>query len=181
MGRDLALVMERLADRARADDAFAEALERLVDDSAPDVDPFARPGMVVLDTARRINAARTDQRRAAVIDSSLTTAEVVELIPTMSDRKAVDRRRRRGMLLGIKLGNTTYHPTWQFDRRRGDTIGGLKQILASLLSVRPDPEAANALMTMPNSSLGGRTIAGVVADGDLATALAAIQLAEDQS
>lgn len=173
-------VLQRLADRAREDDALAETLAFLAQDDV-DVDPFARPSEAILTSARQVNSHRTGARRSALVADALTTAQVVELIESISDRRAVDRRRRRGRLLGVKVGNTVWHPNWQFDRRIGDTRSGLPRILEALAEVTDDPVAANALMTAPHPELDGRAIADVFADGGIDLAVTLIRLAGDQS
>jgi hypothetical protein len=173
-------VLERLANRAREDGALAETLAFLAQDEV-DVDPFARPSDAVVAAARRVNVRRSSARRRALMANALTTTQVVELIGSISDRRAVDRRRRRGRLLGVKVGNTMWHPAWQFDRRSGDTRRGLPRILEALTEVTDDPVAADALMTTPHPQLEGRAIADVFADADLDLAVTLIRLAGDQS
>lgn len=176
----ISLVFERLADRVREDDGLAETLAFLAEDDVA-VDPFARPSGAVLSAARRVNNGRASQRRTALAEGALTTSQVVELIGSMSDRRAVDRRRRRGGLLGVKTGNTVWHPAWQFDQRSGDTRPGLRPILEALAEVTGDPVAANAFMTAPHPELAGRAIADVFADGDINRAVTVIRLGADQS
>jgi hypothetical protein len=115
------------------------------------------------------------------VGDALTTAQVVESIQSISDRRAVDRRRRRGRLLGVKVGNTVWHPGWQFNQRSGDSRPGLPRVLAALAEVTDDPVAANALMTVPHRDLAGRPIAEVFADGDVDLATTLVRLAGDQS
>lgn len=172
-------LLDRLRERARDDEALVETLAFLVEDDG--IDPFARPSAVVLAQARHVNARRLSAHRHALAARALSTAQVVELIASMSDRRAVDRRRHRGRLLGVKVGNTVLHPLWQFDQRVGDTRTGLARVLRALAEVTDDPVAADALVMTPRSDLGGRTIANVFADGDVDLAAHAIQLAGDQS
>lgn len=175
-------VLEKLAGRAEADEEFADALAFLAKThlDAED-DPFASPAGEVLTVARRMNASRLDARRHALVEGCLTTSGIVDLVPTMTDRRAVDRRRHRGTLLGIKVGNTTYHPDWQFDRRAGETRNGLPQILAALRDVTADAMAAHQLMVTPQGRADGASIAEVFADGDIDNALTLIRLVGDQS
>jgi hypothetical protein len=175
----IARVLDRLRDRARQDDALAETLTFLADDR--DVDPFARPSEAVLAGVRRVNARRQGARRRALAAGSLSTAEVVDLISSVSDRRAVDRRRRRGRLLGVKVGNTMLHPDWQFDHRRGDTRAGLDRVLEALGEVTSDPAAAHALMIAARPELGGRSLAALFADGDVDRAVQLVLMAGDQS
>jgi hypothetical protein len=175
-------VLERLACHAEADDTFADALAFLAKTHLEaDDDPFARPGDEALTVARHMNASRLDARRQALLDDALTTAQVVQLIPTAGDRRAVDRRRHRGTLLGIKVGNAVYHPAWQFDRRAGETRPGLPEVLAALGEVTADAMAAHQLMTVPQDRLDGRSLAEPFAEGDVDRTVTLIRLAGDQS
>ena len=103
------------------------------------------------------------------------------MVESISDRKGVDRRRQRGRLLGIKDANVVRHPMWQFDRDLGETRPGLDRVLAALGEVTADPVAADALMTAPRSDLGGGTLAGLLAGGDVAMVVRLIHMAGDQS
>lgn len=171
--------LERLRGRAKSDEHVAEAVEFLADDSV--LDPFERPGEGALALARAINRRRHDARRDEFRARALTTPQVVALIGSMSDRKAVDRRRRRGTLLGARVGNETLHPGWQFDRRRGDTRPDLDRVLAALREVSADEWAADALMVAARADLGGRSIADLFADGRTNLVVRIIALAGDQS
>lgn len=175
----IAAVLGRLEDRARDDDGLAETLAFLAADD--DVEPFARPSAAVLAEVRSVNARRQLARTRALASRSLTSAQVVELIGSMSDRRAVDRRRSRGRLLGVKVGYTVLHPEWQFDRRIGEARRGLDRVLKALAEVTDDPVAADALLTEPRADLGGRTLAQVFADGDVDLVVRLLRLAGDQS
>jgi hypothetical protein len=111
----------------------------------------------------------------------MDTLQVVDLIASINDRKGVDRRRRRGRLLGWRAGRRTLHPGWQFDRRRGDTRPGLERILAALAEVAPDPSAANTLMTSPREDLDGKTLADLFTAGRIETVVRLILASGDQS
>lgn len=101
---------------------------------------------------------------------------------SITDRKAVDRRRHRGKLLGISgIGRQTLHPRWQFDARRGDTYPGLDRVLDALREVASDPMDADAIATASQPAADGDSIAGRLAAGDVDAAVALAQLAGDQS
>jgi hypothetical protein len=106
---------------------------------------------------------------------------VVKLVGSIGDRKGVDRRRRRGQLLGWRAGGRTLHPDWQFDPRRGDTRPGLPMVLEALSEVAPDPQAADALMRAPREDLDGRALADLLAAGQIETVLRLVRAARDQS
>lgn len=172
-------VLERLRSKAEANEDVAEVLEFLAADSV--VDPFGHPGEAVVAVARAINRRRHQERHDEFRSRALSTPDVVALIGSMSNRKAVDRRRRRGTLLGVRVGNETLHPDWQFDRRRGDTREGLERILGALHQVTSDVLAADALMIVPRQDLGGVSVADVFADGDVELAVRLVAMAGDQS
>jgi len=119
----------------------------------------------VVAAAQTVNERRLRQRREGI--GGLDTADVVQLIGSISDRKGVDRRRRRGQLLGWRVGARTLHPTWQFDPRLGDTRPGLTRVLAALAEATSDAQTADALMTAPREDLDGRTLADLFAAGQL--------------
>jgi hypothetical protein len=178
--RSIDATLRRLRRKAASSAEIAEALDLLAADDDLD-DPFAAADAAAAGAARLINGRRQHRRRAELRGRALTTAEVVALVDSMSDRRAVDRRRQRGRLLGIKVGRTILHPVWQFDRDRGEARAGLDRVLAALGEVTPDSRAADALMTVPRPDLGGATIAGVFERGDLEAAVRLIRLAGDQS
>ena len=176
----VASVMDRLRARAEDDPAFLETLEYLA--SSELTDPFDVPPSAVRQLARDLNQRRQEDRAAQLRLRSLTTSEVVDLVSSITDRKAVDRRRHRGTLLGISgIGRQTLHPRWQFDSRRGDTYDGLDRVLEALRDVAPDPMDADALATAPQPSADGTSIADLLAEGDVDAAVALARLAGDQS
>lgn len=173
--------MKVLATRVHQDEALAEAVLFLADDADGPEDPFARPALGVLAAARSVNQRRQEERRDSLVAATLDTAEVVAVIGSINDRRGVDRRRRRGQLLGWRAGARTLHPAWQFDHRTGDTRPGLGSVLAALAEVAPDPRAAAALMSVPRHDLGGDTLADLFAGGDVATVVRLVLAAGDQS
>jgi hypothetical protein len=113
--------------------------------------------------------------------NALDTAEVVALIGSINDRKGVDRRRRRGQLLGWRAGARTLHPTWQFDRRLGETRPGLARVLAALAEIAPDAQAADALMSTPREDVGGRSLAELFTTGRVETVVRLVRAGGDHS
>jgi hypothetical protein len=158
-----------LGQRAVDDPSLAETLRYLADDASGPGDPSAAPPDAVLAAARRVNeqrqAQRAEERRADVLD----TAAVVGVIASIHDRRGVDRRRRRGQLLGWQSGTRTLHPAWQFDRSRCDTRIGLAQVIAALEEVTADPQAADALMRAEREDLDGRSLAQLFVAGRVET------------
>lgn len=172
--------LDRLRIKARENPDLAEALEFLAEGNA-DGDPFAQVDDAVMVGVRTINRRRQVHRRAELAGRALTTSQVVALIASISDRKAVDRRRRRGRLLGAKEGRTVLHPIWQFDPDRSETRDDLDRVLAALGEVTADPWTADTTMTTPRADLDGRSLADLFAGGETDLALRLIRLAGDQS
>jgi hypothetical protein len=181
MTTTLAEAIRTLYDRARHDDFVAEAVVLLAEDLAEPDDPFEEPPPGLLGTARRVNERRQRRRLEAVRSRALDTAQVVNLVTSINDRKGADRRRQRGRLLGWRVGRQTLHPEWQFDRRLGDTRPGLERVLAALREVAPDPLAADVLMTTPREDLEGGTLADLFAAGRIETVVRLILASGDQS
>lgn len=176
----LASTMDRLRARAEDDPALLETLEYLA--SSEVADPFDVPPDGARQLAREINQQRQRDRAAQLRQRSLTTSEVVAQVASITDRKGVDRRRKRGTLLGISgLGRQTIHPRWQFDPRRGDTHDRLGEVLDALLEVARDPIEADAIATAPQPSAGDASIADLLASGEVEEAVALARLAGDQS
>lgn len=181
MSATVAQAIKVLEERANEDAALAEAVLFLVEDVSGPRDPFTEPGQGVLAAARSVSEHRQRQRQDTLVRAALDTAEVVSLVSSINDRKAVDRRRRRGQLLGWRAGARTLHPVWQFDRRLGDTRPGLTQVLAALADATTDAQAADELMSSPREDLEGRTLADLFAAGRIETVVRLILASRDQS
>lgn len=175
----LSTVLERLRSRAESNPAFADALKRLAESN--EGDPFEDPGVTLRRAAAFINRDRQAERIAELETRSWTSREVVDVLASVSDRKGVDRRRSRGQLLGIRHGRQMLHPRWQFDRRRGDTVEGLTQVLSALREVAADDIDMDAIATSARMDLEGRSPAQLLADGQVDLAIRAIRMAADQS
>ncbi len=180
MALSVAEAVRVLGARAVDDPSLAETLRYLANDTGAD-DPFAIPPESVLATTRWVNERRQierdEERRAATLD----TAAVVGAIVSIRDRRGVDRRRRRGQLLGWRSGAGTLHPVWQFDRSRGDTRFGLARVIAALGEVTSDARAADALMRASREDLDGRSLAELFASGRIETVVRLILASADQS
>ncbi len=181
MPATVAHAIKVLEERSGQDAALAETVVFLAAEAEGPEGPFDRPAASVLEAAARVNARRQRERREEAVSGALPTAAVVELLGSVGDRKGVDRRRRRGQLLGWRAGGRTLHPAWQFDPRRGDTRPGLSTVLEALSEVAPDPQAADALMRAPREDLDGRTLADLLAAGRIETVLRLVRAAQDQS
>jgi hypothetical protein len=181
MPSTLARAIKILEERAEDDPALAETVAFLAKDARGPDDPFASPSDGVLAAARSVNERRLEQRRRTRVAGALDTAEVVALIHSIRDRKGVDRRRRRGNLLGWQVGGRTLHPAWQFNRHVGDTRPGLRRVLEALRQVTHDAQAADALMSASREDLGGRTLADLFVNEQIDTVVRLILSAGDQS
>jgi hypothetical protein len=181
MPTTVANAIKVLEERSSRDADLAEAVVFLAAGAEGPGRPFDRPASSVLRAAAQVNERRQRRRHRLIPPLALATAEVVDLVRSISDRKGVDRRRRRGQLLGWRAGASTQHPAWQFDARRGDTRPGLPAVLEALSEVAPDPEAADALMRAPREDLDGRTLADLLAAGQIETVLRLVRAAQDQS
>lgn len=172
--------LERLRHQAGEHAELAEALEFLADATSAE-DPFRPVEDGVASAVSAINRRRHRDHRQDLRHRSLTTAQVVALVESISDRKGVDRRRQRGRLLGVKDGNVLRHPIWQLDRDLGESRPGLDRVLAALRQVAAVPEAADAVMTAPRSDLDSGSLAGLFAEGDVELVVRLILMAGDQS
>jgi hypothetical protein len=155
-------LLRRVAARAAADpDAVLPVLRVLVGDDEP-----AEVDEAVLGAAEIVNARRLAKARRTLAASALTTEGVCEVLGGAS-RQAVSARRARGGLLGLTVGAATYHPDWQFGP--DGPLPGLPRVLAALREVRTSVLSADALMRTPQADLGGRSLADLLAAGEVDT------------
>jgi hypothetical protein len=179
MTTTLERAIDKIRERASDDPEFAEAVVQFASDEV--TDPFAPVAPAVVEVARELDRQRQRTRADELRAESLSTVQVVELLASVNDRKGVDRRRKRGTLLGIRAGRDTFHPQWQFDRRRRETWAGLADVLAALRAVTADDLDAHAIAIAPDATVDGRSIAQLLASGDVEAAVQAAHLAGDQS
>lgn len=179
--KTLAHAIRTLEVRASVDPDLADAVMLLAGDEDAATDPFARPDERAMRSARLLNSRRAEARAEAARGGVLTTSQVVDRIPSINDRKGVDRRRKRGTLLGWKVGNESFHPEWQFDPVRGGTWPGLDRVVGALMEICEDPRPANSLMVAPRPDLGGRPLSALLSKGDVDTLIRLILASGDQS
>ncbi|MEO6712479.1 MAG: hypothetical protein ABIM89_03505 [Mycobacteriales bacterium] len=153
-------LMRRVAARATADpDSVLPVLRMLVGEDEPeDVDE------VVVAAAEVVNARRLAKARRTFMAGSLTSEQVGEQIGGAS-RQAVAARRARGGLLGSTVGTTAYHPRWQFTAE--GVVPGLGRVLDALREIRASPLSADALMRTAHADLAGRSLADLLAGGEV--------------
>lgn len=181
MTTTFAHAIRTLEERAAYDPDLAETVLYMAEGAAGPDDPFEDVPAGVAREALLVNDRRLRARRAAAAAACLDTPQVVAVLRSINDRKGVDRRRRRGQLLGWRAGALVLHPDWQFDRRRGETRPGLPRVLAALSEVTADAEAADQLMRAPRDDLGGASLAELFAGGHIETALRLISASSEQS
>jgi hypothetical protein len=145
----VALLVRQVEERARRDPEFAELLGTLLDAPTAPRDELEHVA------ARALN----DERRRALlsdfVDGAIPTGEVRALLGHQTPQ-AVHQLRRRGRLLGMARGNSTWFPAWQFegDRLRPD----LPKILELLSRFTSDPVVADRIMRIKRDELSGASI-----------------------
>ena len=165
--RAQAELIRRVAARAAADpDAILPVLRVLVGDDEPEPADDA-----VVAVAELVNRRRLAKARRTFMASAFTTEQVGAHLGGAS-RQAISARRARGGLLAITVGTTAYHPDWQFGQE--GVVVGLGQVLQALSAIRASPLSADALMRAPQSDLGGRTLAEMLAAGAVDAVVARI-------
>jgi hypothetical protein len=88
-------------------------------------------------------------------------------------RQAIDKRRKRGALIGLSLGRRGYaYPVWQIG------LDGLEAVLAELRDL--DPWTQTAFMLAPNRWLAGETPLEVLRRGNRDAVLQAARLYGEQ-
>lgn len=134
-----------LGDAAGAPSDFAVLLRALEQPAALAAlrhdDPLA---------AARLRGLRASEKLLDAEGGPLTAAQAADLLGL--SRQAVDKRRRAGRLIGLRVGRRGYaYPAWQF--ARGATLPGLEAVLADLQG--HDPWMQVAFMLNGNTWLGG--------------------------
>ena len=133
----------------------------------------------VLDALRRqdpllpahVRGLRLRELLLADEGGACTTKEFAEAVGVT--RQAIDKRRKVGTLIGLRLGRRGYvYPIWQIG------LDGLGDVLAELQDY--DPWTQLAFMLSPNSRLDGELPLEVLRAGEIARAIEAAQLYGEQ-
>ncbi len=94
-----------------------------------------------------------EEQRARLLRESVSAAEAGRL--TGRSRQAVERQRRDGRLLALRVGRQWRYPAWQFDADGpGGLVPGLPEVVARLFL---SPAGAAAWLTAPRPELDGDT------------------------
>lgn len=146
-------LLDRLAGRARRDPAFRALLAELADAPSTSAGRYQ--------AASRLNALRLDEARDRFRAGALTTAEVQARLGVATPQ-AVSQLRRRGRLVGRRVGNPTWYPAWQFgeDGLRPD----LPDVLERLGRFTTDAVAADRIMRLERPELDDHSIADSLDD-----------------
>ncbi len=150
MSTTVATLVRKVESRVRDDAEFARLLDALI------AAPTAPRGTLERAAAGELNEHRHTALVRGFVDGTLPTPAVQRLLG-LGSPQAVHRLRTRGKLLGTAVGNQTWFPAWQFDtdRLRLD----LPRILQLLTRFTADPVAADRVMRITHSELGGHSIA----------------------
>jgi hypothetical protein len=149
----LARVQARLAEdpvRVR------EALTLIAD---PDALPARR---TVSEAALKVNSRRLAESRQQFFAGAYKGNVVRAHLGGVS-RQALNQRVRSGRLLALTAANASWFPDWQFTSA-GDVLPGLDQLLAVLPA---SPVAADLLVRAPIPEAAGRSVADLLAAGEL--------------
>jgi len=157
----LAAVRRRLADEP---DRVLPALRVIADPDA-----LIEPGdESTISLARTVNTHRVVALLRELRERSYTTEQVRALLGGVS-RQAVSQRVANNRLLAIQISGRSYFPDWQFVD--GRPVEGLDRVLAALREVDAAWLGADALMRTALPEEGGRTIADLLAVGEVELAL----------
>lgn len=138
---------------------------RLLIDPYRDANPLDE-GTVAL--AKTLNAYRVVAQLRELRFRSYTTAQVAEMLGGMS-RQAVSQRVAKGQLMAITISGKSYFPEWQF--ADGRPVERLPEVVAALRATDCDTFTADAVMRTALPEENGRTVAQLVAAGDIDLAL----------
>ncbi len=164
--------LARLADAADtcslvAADSTYDALVRMLD--RPEVLAELRPRDPL--APARLRGLRLQQEILAAEGGSCSAQALADALGIT--RQVIDKRRKRGTLIGLSLGKRGYaYPVWQIG------LAGLEQVLAALRDLDPWTQAAYLLA--PNRWLDGETPLRALRDGEIDRVLAAARIYGEQ-
>ncbi len=139
----LTLTLTKVPTKSRSNffQGLSETLESLRQirerDPLAEVDSPLEP----LDAFQALHGATEDSQdiRRQILEDSISVAEAAEL--TGRSRQALERQRRQGRLLALRVGNRWQYPRWQFDvDAPGGVVPGLAEVLP-LLGLSPTGSA----------------------------------------
>lgn len=118
-------------------------------------DPLAEldEPMEVREAAAAMVWAETEahSNRSGVLRESIGVAQAARL--TGRSRQAIEKQRRAGRLLALRVGRQWRYPAWQFDPDgTGSVLAGLPEVIEALAM---SPVAAAVWLTTPRSELEG--------------------------
>lgn len=134
---------------------FCEALERLwshasEEDPLADVDERINPKEAASVTLWADATARMN--RARLLADCISATQAGEI--TNRSRQAVERQRREGNLVALRVGRQWRYPKWQFDiDGPGGLVAGLGVVVRNL---HLSPYGAALWLTTPNAELAGK-------------------------
>ena len=160
-----AAVLEAVRRRLEEEPERVLPVLRLLADPAALADPADETTVTL---AKTLNAYREVTALRELRARSYTTSEVADLLGGMS-RQAVSARVAKGQLMSIEISGRSYFPSWQFVD--GRPVEGLPQVIAALTELGEDTLSADALMRGELPEEGGRTIAEVLAAGNVELAV----------
>ena len=146
------LDLERRRRLARGlQDAVAEYLARPLEDPLADVDePMGAEDGPAAALWADLEAG---ERRVRLLGESVGAAEAGRL--TGRSRQAVERQRRDGRILALRVGRRWRYPAWQFDT---DGPGGVVPRLSEVVALlHLSPAGAGHWLRRPRPELGGET------------------------
>ncbi len=146
---------------------------RVEDDGVGAISPVtgrARASATAVVSAQRNNLLRAFARRRALLEHSLTSTEVIELLGAASRQTAHDRL-AAGSLLAIKDGGRLRYPIWQFDAEGPDgVVEGMPEVLAELRLTTQLGKIS--WFVSPKRALDGMTPIDALHAGDIDAAIA---------
>ena len=153
--------------------ALREALDDILssesDPLAPMDEGTSRREVLAAQIQAELEATRL---REKLLAESIGVEEAAQF--TQRSRQALERRRREGRLLALKMKNQWRYPKWQFDPASpGGVVPGLEEVLGHL---ELSPAGAAAWMTEPSDVFGGKSAIELLRKG---RARDVIELAEE--